>query len=111
MTVTSIQMDVRAGGAWSKTMGTPGGPEYRRSGVYREVVEPERLVFTYVTDDPRSNRGEETLVTVTFRDLGTKTRLTLRQAGFRTVEARDAHRSGWASTLGRLVAYLAKTRR
>jgi uncharacterized protein YndB with AHSA1/START domain len=88
-------------------MRTPEGAEYWRSGVYREVVPPERLVFTYVTDDPHSLPGQETLVTVTFEELGAKTKLTLRQTLFDSAEARDAHQGGWTSTLERLAGHLA----
>ena len=64
----TVTMDVREGGAWGLTMFFgPGRREIRWEGTYREVVEPERLVFT-ITDRP----GEETfeLVTVILRDLG-----------------------------------------
>jgi uncharacterized protein YndB with AHSA1/START domain len=45
-------------------------------------------------------------VTVTFTDLGGKTRLTLHQVGFESVLAREAHRGGWTSCLERLAEHL-----
>lgn len=102
----SGRMDVRPGGAWSRSMRTPDGTVLRKHGVYREIVAPERLVFTYVTDDAAGNPGAETLVTVTFADLDGKTKLTLHQAAFQSVAARDDHRGGWTGALKRFAAYL-----
>ena len=105
--VVYIEMDVRPGGKWRKCMRSPDGAEFWRSGVYREVVEPERLVFTYFSDDPNSDPGHETLVTVTFdEELGGKTKLILHQAVFESVAERYAHGSGWSSTVERLAEYL-----
>lgn len=64
-------------------------------------------MFTYASDDPHSSPGHERLVTVTFSDLGTKTKMTFHQAVFESVAARNAHEGGWAGTLERLAAYLA----
>jgi uncharacterized protein YndB with AHSA1/START domain len=96
------EMDVRPGGTWRRVMIIPGRGDFRRSGVYREVTPPERLVFTYLTDDPDAIAPHETLVTVTFEDMGGRTKLTLRQEGFDSTAARDSHRGGWTTTLDRL---------
>jgi uncharacterized protein YndB with AHSA1/START domain len=74
----TVSMDVRPGGEWRATMlaGETGTIPWH--GVYREVVEPERLVFT-VSDRP----GEEfELVTVDLADLGDgRTEMRFRQTG------------------------------
>ena len=93
-TGTIVRMDVRPGGAYRFHMRSPEGTDHWRRGVYHEVVEPERLVFTYAWEDAESNPGHETLVTVTFVELGGKTKLTLRQAVFESVTSRDAHQAG-----------------
>ena len=105
-TTISGRMDVRTGGVWSRSMRAPDGRVIRKHGVYREIVMPERLVFTYVTEDLAGNPGPETLVTVTFTDLGRKTRLTLHQGGFESVLAGEAHHAGWTSCLERLAEHL-----
>jgi uncharacterized protein YndB with AHSA1/START domain len=99
-------MDVRPGGAWSRSMRAPDGSAIHKHGVYRELVAPERLVLTYITDDAAGNPGSETLVTVTFTDLDGKTRLTLRQAGLQSVAVRDDHGRGWTGALERFAQYL-----
>jgi len=101
------QMDVRPGGAWFRRMRSPEGTLFIKRGVYREVMPPERLVFTYVNEAANGTQGHETLVTVTFEEQGARTRLTLRHTGFESVEARDAHRGGWSSCMERFAEYLA----
>jgi uncharacterized protein YndB with AHSA1/START domain len=45
------ELDARVGGAWRIVMRSPAGIEYPCGGVYREIVEPERLVFTNIATD------------------------------------------------------------
>jgi uncharacterized protein YndB with AHSA1/START domain len=104
--IVLMEMDVRPGGAWRKCMRAPDGREFWRHGTYREVMPPERLVFTYFSDDPHSHPEHEMLVTVLFEELGSQTRLTLRQTELESAAARDSHRAGWASTLERLAVHL-----
>jgi uncharacterized protein YndB with AHSA1/START domain len=106
-TTIRCDMDVRPGGTFRASMRSPAGTVHCRRGVYREVVEPERLVFTFAWEDAEGKPGHETAVTVTFADLDGKTELTLHQATFETAAARDDHRRGWTSTLERLAEYLA----
>ena len=106
-TATSCTMDVRPGGAWRTCMRSPEGVDYWSQGVYREITPPERLVFTFAWDDEHDQPTIETLVTVTFDDLGDKTKLTFHQTPFQTVELRDSHEGGWSESFDRLNAYLA----
>lgn len=103
---TSCEMDIRPGGAYRVGMRSPQGTLHVRCGVYREMVEPERIVFTYAWEDAAGTPGHETLVTVTFAEQGTKTKLTLHQAMFETVTSRDSHQAGWTSCLERFAEYL-----
>jgi uncharacterized protein YndB with AHSA1/START domain len=107
-TVTAHQMEVRPGGAYRVCMRSPEGVDHWLQGVYREIVEPERLVFTHVWLDAQGRPGKETLVTITFAERGGKTELTLHQVGFKSVESRDGHKEGWTSTFDRLADYLGK---
>jgi uncharacterized protein YndB with AHSA1/START domain len=106
-TVTTAQADIRPGGAFRICMRSPEGVDHWLQGVYREVVAPERLVFTHTWLDVDGKPGTETLVTITFAERGQKTELTLHQAGFKSDESRAGHEDGWASTLDRLGEYLA----
>jgi uncharacterized protein YndB with AHSA1/START domain len=105
--VPSYTIDPRPGGGWRCCMVSPRGGENWVRGVFREVLEPERLAFTWAHENADGALGHETLITVTFADLGEKTKLTLRQETFESVEARNDHRSGWTSSVECLAEYLA----
>ena len=107
-TTPSCTMDGRPGGAFRFCMRSPEGTDHWLRGVYREIVEPERLVFTWAWEDTEGKPGHETVLTVSFAEHGAKTKLTLHQAVFESVTARDAHQSGWTSGLDCLAEYLAR---
>lgn len=95
----SIEVDLRPGGRWRACMvREDNGDEFPSGGEYREIVEPERLVFTWALDD----KGGTSLVTITFADLGDKTEMTFHQAGFRDAGERTGVEEGWASAIDRL---------
>jgi len=106
-TTPSCTMDVRPGGAWRICMRAPDGVDHWVQGVYREVVAPERLVYTFVWSDAAGKPHYETLVTVTFDERGDKTELTLHQSIFKSVAARDEHQGDWSKELQRFAEYLA----
>jgi uncharacterized protein YndB with AHSA1/START domain len=101
-------MDVRPGGSWRMTMyADPGRREIHWKGEYREVVEPERLVFT-VSDQPGESAYE--LVTVVLTDLGggrTEMHFQQRGGGLSAEEyERAAH--GWSSFFDRIAERIAR---
>ncbi|MDP3046447.1 MAG: SRPBCC domain-containing protein [Chloroflexota bacterium] len=80
-------------------------------GIYREVVEPERLVYTQFWDEYPDH---EMLNTDTFAEYGGKTMHTTR-ARFASVADRDlalkmGMAEGWEESLDRLEKHLAKYR-
>jgi uncharacterized protein YndB with AHSA1/START domain len=106
-TLLSCEMDLRPGGAWQRRMRAPGGTIIIKYGVYREVVPAHRLVFTYTTDYADGTTDPETLVDVTFEDLGgNRTRLTLRHTAFQTDVSRLGHLGGWTSCLERFTTFV-----
>lgn len=106
--IPSSQGDIRTGGSFRTCMRSPTGEEHWLGGTYLEVSPPVRLVFTHGWQDADGKVDHETQVTVTFEDLGDKTRLTLHQASFRTRASRDGHAEGWQETLDNLQGYLAR---
>jgi len=113
MTLTALEMAsdiVQPGAPYRLCMTGSDGIDHWLSGVYRDVVAATRLSYTAAWEDAAGQRGHETLVTVTFEDAGTATKLTLRQAPFATDATRDANRWGWASTLDHLSSYLTGVR-
>jgi len=103
-TVTHCEGDIRPGGTWRSCLRSPEGVDHWNSGVYREIVPPERLVFTFAWEED-GKRGHETLVTVAFAEEDGRTRMTFRQAVFETVSSRDGHADGWSQAFERLAAY------
>ena len=99
--------ELRVGGTFSARMRSPEGTEHRLSGVYREIVPPERLVFTHCWVDEQGRPGPETLVTVTLAERDGRTEMTFHQALFASVEACVGHELGWTSYFERLVELLA----
>lgn len=97
--VPEVEVDARVGGRYRIVMRAPDGEYHRVGGVYREVVRPTRLVFTWAWE---STPERESLVTVEFVDRGDMTELTLTHEQFADAEARDKHREGWTGCLERL---------
>jgi uncharacterized protein YndB with AHSA1/START domain len=87
-TMTVCGIDLRLGGAYRFVHRGPDGVEYPFKGEYREIVPPERLVYTQILDMPEA-ADHELLVTVTFDDRDGATLLTGR-LDFGSVENRVA---------------------
>jgi uncharacterized protein YndB with AHSA1/START domain len=100
--LSTVSMDVRPGGSWRATMFAERG-EIQWRGEYREVVEPERLVFT-VSDQP----GEAyELVTVVLNELGDgRTQMLFEQRGGMTPEEYERAAHGWSSFFDRVAERL-----
>lgn len=108
--LSSVSMDVRPGGEWSACMVSDAdGGEHWTGGVYREVVEPERLVFTW--RDPGDGREfrEDSVVTVVLVEVDGKTEMTFRQTGFTTGQGRANVCEGWSSSFDCLLEYVTRS--
>lgn len=104
-TLPVCEQDFRTGGKYRFCMLAPDGFECWVSGEYKEIIEPERIVFTWIRP-PMDDLPERTnLVTVTFEACGDKTNLTLHHAIFMTTGDRDGHNVGWSQCMDRLVSY------
>jgi uncharacterized protein YndB with AHSA1/START domain len=104
--LSTVSMDVRPGGSWRLTMYTePGRREIHWKGEFREVVEPERLVFT-VSDQPGDDAYE--LVTVVLTDLGDgRTEMRFEQRGQLSAEHYERAEQGWGVFFDRIAERLA----
>jgi uncharacterized protein YndB with AHSA1/START domain len=114
------KIDLRVGGKYLNCMRSPDGQDYWSTGVFREIVPTERLVFTDSFADadgnvvPASHYGMgddwplEMQVTVTFEEQAGKTKLTLRHAGMPVGEPGDMAEAGWNESFDKLAQELAK---
>lgn len=110
-TAPSVTVNATEGGAWRTCIrNAESGEEYWASGVYLEVVPPQRLVFSFRWDPREGQPLEDTLVTVTLADLDGKTEMTFQQSGFLTDASRDGHEEGWRETFEDLLAYVRSVR-
>jgi uncharacterized protein YndB with AHSA1/START domain len=132
-TVTNpvCEMDVRPGGAYRITMRMPDGSEYPITGVFKEVVRPERLVMTLegsghpkewhdkvlASCAEQGSRGYDeknpvgdVLCIITFEKLGEKTKVTVRQrfisAAIRNAMVKLGMDEGWMESLDKLAELL-----
>lgn len=128
ITTTVAQMDVRPGGSYKYTMQMADGTKYPMKGVYREVVEPKRLVYSVdVSEHPPEWTAAilanlppgspatigEMSHTVTFEKEGGGTRLTIR-TGFASSALRNSFTrigmtEGWSQSLDKLAEQVVKS--
>jgi uncharacterized protein YndB with AHSA1/START domain len=107
--LSTVAMDVRPGGSWRLTMyAQPGRREIHWHGEYREVSEPERLVFT-VTDVPGQDADE--LVIVVLSEVGDgRTEMVFQQrGGGLSAEEYERAGQGWGIFFDRVAARLAES--
>jgi uncharacterized protein YndB with AHSA1/START domain len=102
---SSVAMDLRVGGAWQLKMRMRDG-EVSWHGEYREVVEPERIVFT-LSDQPPRDAGHA-LVIVELDEVGEgRTEMRFEQRGSLSPAQTSAARYGWSRFFDRLAERLA----
>ena len=101
-TTPIAEVDLKVGGRYRLGMKAPGdNPLLIVGGVYREIVHPARLVFTWQWESADLNEPE-TLVTVEFHEHEGVTDVRLKHELFTEVALRDKHGEGWAGCLNHL---------
>lgn len=115
-TTPACRIDPRPGGIWHSCMRSPDGRDYWSKGVYREIVQGERIVTTDFFSDEAGNRvpasqygmsadwPEETVIAVDFAEQDGKTRLTLHHDIPDPLVAESGAEQGWSESLDRLAA-------
>jgi len=107
------ELDVRPGGAIRIHMRGPDGTVYPMTGVYQEIVEPERLVFTSAALDESGKPLFDVLNTVAFVEHDGTTKLTVRARVVKSTAGAAPYlagmEAGWTQSLERLGVYLAGT--
>ena len=102
------RFDPRVGGSYRVCLrGKDSGTEWWMQGEFLEISPPERIVLTHVWDDVARRPEQDSVITVSFQDLGGRTRMHFHQVRFASVFERDHHRNGWNSCFNRLEGMLA----
>ncbi len=108
------KIDLRVGGKYLHCMRGPDGKDYWSSGVYREIAPLQRIVLTDSFADEKGNivsashygmTGDwplELLVTVTFEELGGKTKMLLRHEGIPSGIMHELTEAGWTESFDKL---------
>lgn len=124
-TMPTATLDLRPGGVFHYALRAPDGSDMWGKWIFREIVVPERLVFTVsfsdanggVTRHPMNAQWPlETLSTTTFDEDDGKTTITVRWSALNATEAErqtfaenfDGMRMGWGGTFDQLGEYLAQ---
>jgi uncharacterized protein YndB with AHSA1/START domain len=115
ITIPVCTVDMRVGGAMrivmlaGKELGSFAGTEWPMTGTVTEIVEPEKLVFVsspIIDDKPIM----DTLSTMTLKEVGDKTEMTLRIVVTRTTPAAEGPLSGmemgWNQSINKLAKFL-----
>ena len=106
-TAPSVGFDPRAGRSYRIEMQPPEGDPFTLIGEVREVDPPARLAYTFAWEDPDPD-DVETLVELSFRDLGESTEVGLSQGPFKTEARRELHRDGWTESFDKLEHLLSR---
>jgi len=102
VSVPVVELDLRVGGAFRVDM-LIDGVVVSHTGVYREVTPPEKLVFTWTS---QNTLRRATLVAVSLRALSDDTtELQLTQTLLPTDETTQQHTRGWTQILDHLMTY------
>ena len=102
--VSVAQLDVRVGGRFRIVFGGPEGKDHEVQGVYKEVVQNRKLVFTWTW--PNSTPDRVSQVTILFQPASGGTDLEFRHEQFFDAAARDGHQRGWSETFIKLEEFL-----
>jgi uncharacterized protein YndB with AHSA1/START domain len=106
-TARSIELDLRVGGSYRIAMQPPDGDFFYLFGEFREVDPPAQLAYTFLYEDPDPD-DQETVVRLSFGDLGESTELVFTQRAFVTEGRRALHEQGWTDSLDRLQELLSQ---
>ena len=109
-TLPECSLDLRPGGVLRIIMRAPDGTDLWCKGEVREVKAPELFVFTNIAATMDGEHLAEGLTTVTFADMGAKTKLTVDSRSVLIKDGWEAAiagmRTGWSQQLERLEAYV-----
>lgn len=119
-TTPVCRIDLRVGGKYLNCMRSPAGQDFWSTGVFREVVAPERLVMTASVADKDGNVVPsyempadwpvKTQISVTFEEDDGRTKVTLKHLGMPAGKGRDMAEVGWNEALDKLADVLAESR-
>lgn len=97
----TVKQDFREGGQYRVDMHLEGDVIVTVFGVFKTIEEERKLVYTWSNNFPEFP-AEDTLVTVTFTDLGGETEIVLKHENFALADSAIGHEKGWAFAMDTL---------
>ena len=120
-TIEFKTLDIRVGGRYHACIANPEFGECWSKGVYKEIIVPERIVYSSIIADEHGNSvsaieaemdpdwPQETLVTVSFAEKDGKTIITLHQTVDTSLAKKTGAHPSWLKMLGRLENFILET--
>jgi uncharacterized protein YndB with AHSA1/START domain len=106
------EVDLRPGGTILIHMQGPDGMVHPMSGVFTDIVQPEKLVFVSSALDKEGDPLFEVTTTVTFVEMGSSTKLTMHAIASKIKPEGMQHvagmEEGWKQSFVRLIEYVAR---
>lgn len=102
------EWDARPGNSIHVVMRAPNGTDYPMGGSFREIIAPERLVFTTGALDEKGKMLFEFLHTVTFIEKKGKTRVTVKSILIKTTAGADKYTNGFEAGMTQSLVRLAE---
>jgi len=107
ITLAVLAFDFCVGGAYRFAYNVPGGGTVIVGGVYRVIVPPTKIVFSWIIEPPDEHAGIESEVTVTITADGSGSELLIRHQKLVRADAVTRHAAGWQGALDQLAALFA----
>ena len=116
----NCMVDLRVGGKFHFCMRLPDGRDIWALGIYKEIVEGEKIVYADYFSDPEGNRRkpsfygfspehpEETIITVIFQEVNGKTKVTLNQTMPNVFKESEEMEQGWREMFDKLEKMIVK---
>lgn len=104
--VLAAEADVRVGGRYRVRFRLLDGTEHESSGIYLELLRPERVVMSWRWTGGQEDPGESRVEFV-LRAIPEGTELTFSHSQLHDEDSRRSHEDGWSGALNKLEARFA----
>ena len=102
--ITVLQFDFRVGGAYRFAYDVPGGQMMIVGGVYRSIVPPSKVVFSWIIEPPDEHADVDSTVRVFIAAAPGGAKLTIEHERLDRPGAVERHSAGWAGAFDQLAS-------
>lgn len=111
--LAAIEINLKVGGAWRFVLQDDKERHERLEGEYLEITAPDLLKFSWrhvvELPDGTHQQTDHSFVTISFKQAGSATAVTLRHEAIKSEDARLGVGTGWEACLHRMIEFLAKS--